>query len=271
MRKNICPSSSARAPPFSQSDEPSSTAPPTFHIPRSEGLTCPVSLPGIAHQNSPAGTGLWCPLRCPSLLPQILPILQWMGDGRCVWAFRRSLPPPPWEATREENYVLRAQLGHLRTGNHPHSSSGSSVNPDTTGSMPSPFSSPQERGRYTDPGPGSSTHHPIPNFSGSPAARPLLRPRCCEGVCPGWEEEPPRWGNIGPKKGNVSGPHQSARPPASAPTGLSAQRPPPRAQQVRNPYWKDWGTRGTYPSGRGGCSSAAVSWRHRWCWSQHRR
>lgn len=92
MRKSICPSSSARVPPFSQSD-PSLTAPPTFHIPRSEGLTCPVSLSGIApHQNSPAGTGLWCPLRCPSLLPQILPILQWMGDGRCVWGLQTQPP-----------------------------------------------------------------------------------------------------------------------------------------------------------------------------------
>lgn len=111
------------------------------------------------------------PTAMPSLLPQVLPILQWMDRGwrMCVGPSDPG-PPPSWEATRGENYVSRARLGHLRTGNHPHSPSGSSVNPDTAGSMLSPFSSPQERGQIQTPGPGSSTHHPIPDPNGSPSA-----------------------------------------------------------------------------------------------------
>lgn len=158
--------------PAFQSIRPMSHRPSHLPHPPVRGLRCPVPLSGIApHQNSPADTGLWCPLRCPLSCLKSSPSFSGWGMEDVYGAFRRSLLPS-WEATREENYVSRARLGHLRTGNHPHSPSGSRVS--ATGSMLSPFSSPQERGQIQTPGPGSSTHHPIPNFNGSPSDRPLL-------------------------------------------------------------------------------------------------
>ena len=149
----------------------------------------------------------------------------------------RSSPPPSWEATRGENYVSRARLGHLRAGNHPHSPSGSNVNPDTTGCRLSPFSFPQGKGADTD----SRTRIPYP----PPHSRPQWLTLCHSGVRVWVPTAQAGRRNPGPRaqEGKCFLPPPpvcqisllcSHRPECPAP---SAHRP--RAQQVSNLQLKD--------------------------------